>query len=76
LRLCDKYSDGRVEAVCQSALAFDVVDVAHITRMRKTAAKPAMPKRANGKVVLLPLPRFARPQQHFQTRASKKKEGV
>ena len=25
LRLCDKFGEGRVEAVCQSALAFDVV---------------------------------------------------
>jgi hypothetical protein len=76
LRLCDKYGDGRVEAVCQSALAFDVVDVARITRMLKTAAKPVSPERADGKVVQLPLPRFSRPEQHFETRSSKKKEGV
>jgi len=41
LRLCDKYGDGRVEAACQSALAFDVVDVSRITRMLKTASKLA-----------------------------------
>jgi hypothetical protein len=40
LRLCDKYGEGRVEAVCQSALAFDVVDVGRITRMLKLATKP------------------------------------
>jgi transposase len=36
VRLCDKFGDGRVEAVCQSALAFDVVDVRRIERMLKT----------------------------------------
>jgi hypothetical protein len=79
LRLCDKYGDGRVEAVCQSALAFDVVDVTRITRMLKTAIKPATPARrkGQGKLVQLTLPRFARPDKHFETRAgSKKKEGV
>jgi hypothetical protein len=48
LRLCDKFGDGRVEAVCQSALAFDVIDVARITRMLKAAAKPASPEQAGG----------------------------
>jgi transposase len=76
LRLCDKYGDGRVEAVCQSALAFDVVDVSRITRMLKTAAKPAAPSRRKqqGKLVQLTLPRFARPEQHFETRPGSKKE--
>jgi hypothetical protein len=75
LRLCEKYGDGRVEAVCQSALAFDVVDVVRIGRMLKTATKPAAPA-VNGarKVVQLALPRFARPEQHFQTRTTKKEE--
>ncbi len=42
LALCDKYTDGRVEAVCQSALSFDVIDVRRIGRMLKLAiAKPA-----------------------------------
>ena len=35
--------EGRVEAVCQSALAFDVVDVVRITRMLKIAAVPTVP---------------------------------
>lgn len=79
LRLCDKYGDGRVEAVCQSALAFDVVDVTRITRMLKTASKPVTPARrkGQGKIVQLTLPRFARPDKHFETRSgSTKKEGV
>jgi transposase len=67
--LCDKYGDGRVEAVCQSALAFDVVDVTRIGRMLKTATKPATPEHSNkSKVVQLTLPRFARPDEHFATR--------
>jgi transposase len=76
LRLCEKFGDGRVEAVCQSALAFDVVDVARITRMLKAAVKPTSPEQGGGNVVQLALPRFARPEHHFETRAPAKKEGV
>lgn len=76
LRLCDKFGDGRVEAVCQSSLAFDVVDVARITRMLKAAARPTSPDLHEGKLVQLPLPRFARPEQHFLTRTPSKKDGV
>jgi hypothetical protein len=75
LSLCDKYGDGRVEAVCQSALAFDVVDVRRITRMLETATRPSSPAQDDGKVVQLTLPRFARPETHFETRSTKK-EGV
>jgi hypothetical protein len=74
LRLCEKYGDGRVEAVCQSALAFDVVDVVRIARMLKKATTPASPAHGDRKIVQLVLPRFARPEQHFQTRASTKKK--
>jgi transposase len=76
LRLCEKYGDGRVEAVCQSALAFDVIDVGRITRMLKVAASPSSPAHPDGKIVQLPLPRFARPEEHFETRTVKKKEGI
>jgi transposase len=78
LRLCDRYGDGRVEATCQSALAFDVVDVVRITRMLKTAAKAPLPSSADGdaKLVQLTLPRFARPEHQFQTRPGSKKEGT
>jgi transposase len=68
LRLCDKFGDGRVEAVCQSALAFDVIDVGRITRMLKTAIKPQAPQTGSAKVTQLPSPRFARTPQHFETR--------
>jgi transposase len=71
LRLCDKYGQGRVEAICQTALAFDVVDVTRVKRMLKSAAKPttssANTDSGSGKVVQLPL-RFARPDEHFKTR--------
>ena len=77
LSLCEKFTDGRVEAVCQSALAFDVVDVARISKMLKTAAKPAAPSARGTVVVQLPLPRFARTHEHFVTRDGVvKKEGV
>lgn len=74
LSLCDKYGDGRVEAVCQSALSFDVIDVRRIGRMLKLAiSKP--PQGGAGNVVQLPLPapRFARHEQHFRT-VDKKEE--
>jgi hypothetical protein len=74
LSLCDKYGDGRVEAVCQSALSFDVVDVRRIGRMLKLAI--ARPASSGDNVVQLPLlaPRFARDEQHFRTRKGGDKE--
>ena len=68
------YGDGRVEATCQSALAFDVVDVVRISRMLKTATKAPTPSSGDGnaKLVQLTLPRFARPEHQFQTRPSSK----
>lgn len=77
LSLCEKYGDGRVEAMCQSALAFDVVNVSKVGAMLKSAAKA--PRPASGKVVQLPLPRFVRPSEQFGTRTSdvkSTKEGV
>jgi hypothetical protein len=77
LRLCDKYGDGRVEAVCQSALAFDVVDVARITRMLKAAAKPASPTSHDGKRRAAPAASL-RPSRRAlrDARRPSKKEGV
>jgi len=75
ISLCDKYGDGRVEAICQSSLAFDVVNVVRVSKMLKSAAKPTRPEAA-GKVVQLPLPRFARPTEHFETRSDKTKKEV
>jgi hypothetical protein len=74
LALCDKYGEGRVEAVCQTALAFDVVDVSRIGRMLKAAVAPPLSAgKAEGKVVQLELaPRFARALEHFITRSGNK----
>jgi transposase len=74
LRLCDKYTAGRVEALCQSALAFDVVDVRRVDKMLKSAQKPGTPERPNAKLIQLPAPRFARPSEHFQTQPRSRKE--
>lgn len=77
VRLCDTYGDGRVEAVCQSALAFDVVDVGRIGRMLKAAITPGSPEAARGTVVPLGAPRFARAREHFETRSTtSSKEGT
>ncbi len=74
--LCEKFGDGRVEAICQSALAFDVVSVTKIAKMLRSAARPTRPEQT-GKVVQLPLPRFVRPAEHFETRTrTTKKERV
>jgi hypothetical protein len=77
LGLCDKYGEGRVEAVCQSALAFDVINVHRIGLKLKTASKLASTSdgSSRGKVVQLELPRFARPESQFETRAGSKKKG-
>ncbi len=70
LGLCDKYGVGKVEALCQSALAFDVVDVVRLRRMLTTPTRSTSQDEAGGKVVPLPLPapRFARPEEQFRTR--------
>lgn len=73
--LCDKYGDGRVEAICQSALAFDVISVKRVANMLKSAARPSRPE-ADGKVVQLPLPRFVRANEEFETRSSATKKEV
>jgi hypothetical protein len=67
VRLCDTYGDGRVEALCQSALAFEVVDVTRLGRMLKAALPPGTPETREGKVVPIAAPRFARSAEHFRT---------
>lgn len=77
LALCEKYGNGRVEAVCQSALAFDVIDV---TRIKKKLVSARARTETNGNVLQLPLasvaPRFARPDAAFTTKKSPTKEGA
>ena len=72
LSLCEKYGEGRVEAMCQSSLAFDVVNVSKVATMLKRAAKAPHPT-SSGKIIQLPLPRFARPPEQFETKASESK---
>jgi transposase len=78
LALCDKFGERRVEAICQSALAFDVVDVMRLQRKLKEASQPVAPAspEVKTKLLQLPLPRFARTEEHFETLpAPKNKEG-
>lgn len=67
LRLCDRYGVARVEAMCARALAFDVVDVPRIERMLKAAHQVEQSATESGKVVRLPVSRFARDASAFAT---------
>jgi transposase len=70
VRLCDAHGAGRVEALCQSALAFDVVDVSRLAKMLQRAEHGPSADTTQNKVVPLPLsrPRFARADEKFRTR--------
>lgn len=67
LRLCEKYGADRVDALCARSLAFDVVDVPRIERMLKSAQKVESHASAGGKIVRLPVGRFARDASAFAT---------
>jgi hypothetical protein len=75
LRLCEKFGAGRVEAVCQTALAFDVVDVPRITRMLKVPTRQENERAGRLVQLPLPLPRFARATSHFETMSGTRREG-
>jgi hypothetical protein len=66
VRLCERYGSDRVNAVCARALAFDVLDVPRIERMLKTA-RSAEDSAPTGRVVPLPVSRFARDPASFAT---------
>ena len=70
LRLCDRYGDERVDALCKRALEFDVVDVPRIERMLKLAIAGEERASEAGKLRSLPgkAPRFARAAEGFSTR--------
>lgn len=69
VRLCDRYGDARVDAVCKSALDFDVIDVPRIGRMLKHAIRVEDAALENGNVRRLPsAPRFARSADRFTAR--------
>lgn len=69
VRLCDRYGDARVDAVCKSALDFDVIDVPRIGRMLKHAIRIEDAAVEQGTVRKLPsTPRFARSADGYATR--------
>lgn len=70
LRLCDRYGEERVDQLCARALAFEVFDVVRLERMLKAAQTTREPAAPAGRVVLLPVGRFARSKEAFVTRAT------
>lgn len=75
-RLCKKYGRERVDALCKSALEFDVVDVPRVERMLKSAHKVEQAAKDSGKLSALPAGRFARSRESFQTHKPNKKGGA
>lgn len=73
LSLVERFGAARVEAVCQTALTFDVIDVRRIGGMLKRAAV-AEQSSEEGKVIALPAARFARPAEHFATMPATRRE--
>jgi transposase len=68
LRLCERYGDARVDALCARALAFDVLDVRRVERMLKSTTQAETDAVKRGHVVQLPLGRFARDPSSFATK--------
>jgi hypothetical protein len=69
VRLCDRYGDARVDAVCARALDFDVIDVPRVGRMLKHAIATEAGAAESGKLRALPsAPRFARGADRFSTK--------
>jgi hypothetical protein len=75
LRLCARYGDARVDALCARSLAFAVLDVSRIERMLKMAVKTESDGVRDGRVVALPVGRFARDPATFATRRTTGEEG-
>ena len=69
LRLCERYGEDRVNALCARALAFGVLDVRRIEGMLKDARRAEDEAVADGRVIPLPA-RFARDASAFTTRPS------
>lgn len=74
VRLCDRYGDARVDALCRRSLEFDVLDVMRIRRMIQHAISVEERAEGDGKLRALPSasPRFARAADGFTT----KKDGA
>jgi transposase len=69
LRLCDRYGQERVNALCARAIAFGVIDVPRLEGMLKDARRAEDAAVATGRVIPLPA-RFARDASAFATRKS------
>lgn len=67
VRLCQRYGQDRVNALCARALAFEVIDVPRLERMLKDARRTEDAAVAIGRVIPLPA-RFARDPAAFATR--------
>ncbi len=75
LRMCDTYGAGKVDAVCQRSLSFDVIDVPRIGRMLKQALRAEDSAEARGQLKQLPqAPRFARDAEIFSTRKTRRED--
>jgi len=70
VRLCERYGDARVDALCRRALDFDVLDVPRIRRMLQHAIAGEERAQDDGKLHALPSapPRFSRASDRFATR--------
>lgn len=71
LRLAERYSSTRVDAVCARALGFDLIDVRRLERMLVLAidAEHLPAKPVEDRLVSLPAGRFARPGTAFDHHA-------
>jgi hypothetical protein len=69
LRLCQRFGQDRVNALCSRALAFDVIDVRRVEGMPKDAGRTEDAAVASGRVIALPA-RFVRDAWVFATRAA------
>jgi transposase len=67
LALCQKYGDLRVNSICASAIAFDVIDVNRVAHMLKTAQNAELVACEEDNVRRLPVGRFARDGASFAT---------
>ena len=76
LRLCERYGASKVDAYCQRALDFDVLEVRRIERMLKQVVRIEEQAEAEGRVVKLPAGRFARDAASFSTRDNNTGRGV
>jgi len=70
LRLAERYSSSRLDAVCARALGFDLIDVRRLERMLVLAidTEPLPVRPVEDRLVSLPAGRFARPGTAFDHR--------